>query len=53
MRSRLIFLFFFIGTITVLVTGFSPVTELKVTAPAITSKQWINSEPLDWDKLKG
>jgi len=36
-----------------LMTGFSPVTELNVTAPDISSKQWINSEPLNWDKLKG
>ena len=34
-------------------TGFSPVTELKVKAPDIISNQWINSKPLDWNKLKG
>jgi len=53
MRNRLIFLLFFLSTITILMTGFSPVAELKVKAPDISSSQWINSEPLDWSKLKG
>lgn len=53
MRNRIIFLLFFVSTIIVLMTGFSPVSELKVKAPDISSSQWINSEPLDWDKLKG
>lgn len=36
-----------------LATGFSPVSELKLPAPAIDSNSWINSEPLNWDALKG
>ena len=53
MRNRFIFLLFFIATTFILVSGFSPVTELKVKAPDISSTQWINSDPLNWEKLKG
>ena len=53
MRNRLIFLLFFVATTFILISGFSPVTELKVKAPDISSTQWINSDPLDWEKLKG
>ena len=53
MRNRLIFLLFFVATTFILISGFSPVTELKVKAPDISSTQWINSDPLNWEKLKG
>ena len=53
MRNKSVFLLFFVTTILALATGFSPVTELKAKAPDISSKQWINSEPLNWNTLQG
>ncbi len=53
MQRKTVFLFFFIATVIALGTGLSPVSELNLKAPDINSKQWINSEPLNWDKLTG
>jgi len=53
MRNRITFLVFFIAVIITATTGFSPVAEMNVKAPAIHSRQWLNSNPLEWKKLKG
>ena len=52
MRNRLVIVLFFAAITVGLVTGYSPVKEFNVKAPDITSEQWLNSEPLNWSKLK-
>lgn len=52
-HSRFIFILAFVTTVCIFAAAFSPVSELNQKAPRIASKHWINSSPLDWDKLKG
>ena len=51
-RNRLVIILLFVAITVGLVTGYSPVQEFNVKAPDITSKQWLNSSPLDWTALK-
>jgi len=37
----------------VMISGLSPVQSMNSPAPDISSQHWLNSEPLDWSKLKG
>ena len=53
MRNRLAFFVFFVTSLIMLTTGFSPVSELKQPAPDISTEQWVNSKPLNWDSLQG
>jgi len=52
MRNKLVFLLFFTLSVSMLASGFSPVSELNAQAPDIHAEQWINSEPLNWDTLR-
>ena len=52
MRNRLIVILIFAAISVGLTTGYSPVQEFNVKAPAIESEQWLNSGPLDWAALK-
>lgn len=53
MRNSFILLLFLAASMIALKTGMSAATEFKVPAPDIRTAQWLNSEPLDWDRLKG
>jgi len=52
LRNRIIVVLVFVFITVSLVTGYSPVQEFNTKAPDITSKQWLNSQPLDWSVLK-
>lgn len=52
MRNRLVIILLFVAITVGLATGYSPVKEFNVKAPDITSRQWLNSGPLDWTALK-
>lgn len=53
MQNRTIFLLFFLSTVILPASGFSPAKEMTLRAPEIESNHWINSDPLNWDALKG
>ena len=53
MRNRLTFLFFFVAVIIAAATGFSPASEMNFKAPDVSSQRWLNTDPLNWEKLKG
>ena len=52
MQNRLLIIFLFAAITVGLVTGYSPAKEFNVKAPEIISEQWLNSPPLNWNKLK-
>ena len=51
--SRYLFVISFAITLLVLITAFSPVSEINRKVPDIISDHWINTSPLNWNKLKG
>lgn len=52
LRNKLVIALFFAAITIGVATGYSPVKEYNVKAPAIDSQQWLNSKPLTWDSLK-
>lgn len=53
MRNGFILLLFITVAIVLAGTGRSAATQLNTPAPQITAQTWLNSQPLDWDALRG
>jgi thiol-disulfide isomerase/thioredoxin len=53
MRNGLFLLLFLVIFVITMRSGITPARELNAPAPAINTEQWLNSDALTWDQLKG